>query len=105
EVAEMLNFQRPIAGERVLLVRPDHFRDVLHADLTRRGGVVTDLVAYRTIAESAEAPAVQHLYRLLLEGAVDAVLFASPTGVQRFAEGIGPEHAARLLHHTAVSAI
>jgi uroporphyrinogen III methyltransferase/synthase len=105
EVAEMVNAHRPITSERVLLVRPDHFRDLLAADLTRRGAIVTDLVAYRTISESADAPAAQHLYRLLLEGAVDAVLFASPTGVQRFAELMGREQAADLLNTTAVAAI
>jgi uroporphyrinogen III methyltransferase/synthase len=105
EVTEMLNAKRHISGERVLLVRPDHFREVLAADLERNGAVVTDLVAYRTTIESPDAASVQHLYRELLEGAIDAVIFASPTGVQRFALLIGREQAVDLLNTTAVAAM
>jgi uroporphyrinogen III methyltransferase/synthase len=78
---------------------------VLADELTRHGALVTDLVAYRTIPESPDAPAVQQLYRMLLEGRVDAVIFASPTGVQRFASLIGREQTADLLNTTTVAAM
>ena len=72
---------------------------------TRRGAVVTDLVAYRTAAASPDSPAAQELYRLLLEGKIDAVTFTSPTAVARFASLIGEEQAADLLNTTVVATI
>jgi len=42
---------------------------------------------------------------MLLDGKVDAVTFASPSAVQRFAALIGPEQAADLLNTTVVAAI
>jgi uroporphyrinogen III methyltransferase/synthase len=104
-VSEALTAAGSLDGQAVLLVRPDHLRDVLAAELSRRGAVVTDLVAYRTQAESPDAPDVQEIYRLLLEGRIDAVIFTSPTGVQRFAALIGEEQAADLLSTTRVAAI
>ena len=70
-----------LTNQRVLIVRPDHLRDVLADDLRQRGATVTDLVAYRTAPESADSPAAQNLYRLLLDGRIDAVTFTSPTAV------------------------
>ena len=95
----------PLAGQRVLLVRPDHLRDLVATDLTRRGGVVTDLVAYRTAADPPESPLAQALYRQLLDGEIDAVTFTGPAAVQRFATLIGEEEAADLLNTTAVATI
>ena len=94
-----------LTGQRVLIVRPDHVRDVVAEDLTRRGAQVTDLVAYRTSPASQDSPAVQDLYRMLLDGRVDAVTFTSPTAVRRFAALIGEEQAADLLNTTVVAAI
>lgn len=92
-------------GERVLIVRPDHQFDVVARDLTERGAIVTDLVAYRSTSAPPDAPASQALYRQLLDGTIDAVTFASPTAVSRFAELIGAEQAADLLNTTVVAAI
>jgi uroporphyrinogen III methyltransferase/synthase len=105
DVGETLNGIRPIAGQRVLLVRPDHLRDLLAMDLTRRGALVTDLIAYRTAPESSETPAAQALYRMLLDGAIDAVTFTSATGVRRFVELFGQDQAVDLLNTTVVAAI
>lgn len=104
-IGEAIDAKRATAGQRVLLVRPDHLRDVLAADLMRRGASVTDLVAYRTIPESPDSEAAQRLYRMLLDGAIDAVTFTSATGVRRFAELFGREQAADLLHATLVVSI
>jgi uroporphyrinogen-III synthase len=52
-----------------------------------------------------DSPAAQAIYRMLLDGKVDAVTFASPSAVQRFAALIGPEQAADLLNTTVVAAI
>ena len=74
--------------------------------MASRGADVTDLVAYRTAAESPESPAVQEIYRLLLEGQIDAVTFTSATAVRRFATLFGDvEQAADLLNTTLVVAI
>lgn len=104
-ISEALGARGPLADQRILIVRPDHLRDVLADDLGRRGASVTDLVAYRTAPESPDSPVVQGLYRLLLEGKIDAVTFTNPTAVRVFATLIGEEQAADLLNTTTVAAI
>ena len=104
-IAEAIEAGGSIAGQQVLVVRPDHVRDALARDLAERGAEVTDLVAYRTAPESPESPAVQEIYRMLLEGQIDAVTFTSPTAVRRFASLLGEDQAADLLNTTAVVAI
>jgi uroporphyrinogen III methyltransferase / synthase len=104
-IADAVASRAPLTGQRVLIVRPDHLRDVLADDLNQRGASVTDLVAYRTAPESADSAAAQNLYRLLLDGRIDAVTFTSPTAVSRFAALIGEEQAADLLNTTVVAAI
>jgi uroporphyrinogen III methyltransferase/synthase len=94
-----------IAGARLLVVRPDHLRDIVATDLARRGAAVTDLVAYRTAADPPESPVAQELYRQLLDGQIDAVTFTGPTAVRRFATLIGEEQAADLLNTTVVATI
>jgi len=102
--------QGPLAGARVLVIRPDHGRpersqEGLSAELRRRGADAQDLIAYRTAPEAPESTAAQDLYRQLLEGRIDAVTFTSPTAVQRFADLIGRDQAADLLNTTAVVTI
>jgi len=104
-IANSLLDHAPLNGSSVLVVRPDHERDVLAAALAANGAHVTDLVAYRTAADPPDSPAAQAIYRMLLDGKVDAVTFASPSAVQRFAALIGPEQAADLLNTTVVAAI
>jgi uroporphyrinogen III methyltransferase / synthase len=95
----------PLRDQRVLVVRPGHLHDVVGEDLTRRGALVTDLVAYRTEPGNPDSPAAHDLYRQLLDNSVDAVTFTSPTAVQRFAALVGQEQAADLLNTTTVAAI
>jgi uroporphyrinogen III methyltransferase/synthase len=104
-IGEAIAARTPLAGRRILVIRPDHLRGVIGEDLERRGAVVTDLVAYRTAAAPADSAASQALYRLLLEGKIDAVTFTNPTAVERFASLIGAEQAADLLNTTVVAAI
>jgi uroporphyrinogen III methyltransferase/synthase len=92
-------------GQRVLVVRPEHLRDAIGQDLMKRGGLVTDLIAYRTEPGNPDSPAAQALYRQLLEGQVDAVTFTSPTALRRFATLVGEEQAADLLNTTVVVAV
>ena len=104
-IGDALAAHRPLDHQAVLVVRPDHQRDVLADELTRRGATVTDLVAYRTTADAPDSPAAQSIYRLLLDGQIDAVTFTSPTAVRRFASVIGDEQAPDLLGTTVVATI
>lgn len=108
--ANALEAAGSLSGARVLVVRPDHgrieqARETLAIELGRRGADATDLIAYRTVAGSPESAAAQELYRQLLDGAVDAVTFTTPTAVQRFVDLIGRDQAADLLNQTVVVAI
>lgn len=89
-------------GARVLILRPEHVRGDLASVLDERGAVVTDVIAYRTI-QPREAG--QDIYRMLLDGKVDAVTFASPSSVTQFVELIGRDPAVDLLSTTVVAAI
>ena len=104
-IGDAIEARGPVAGHRILVIRPDHLRDIVGEDLMRRGAAVTDLVAYRTAAASPDSQAAQELYRLLLDGKVDAVTFTNPTAVARFASLIGEEQAADLLNTTVVATI
>lgn len=104
-VGESMNAIKPVADARVLVVRPDHLRAVVAEDLTRRGATVTDLIAYRTTPAPTDSPVAQELYRLLLDGRIDAVTFTSPSAVRRFSALIGKEQAADLLNTIAVATI
>jgi uroporphyrinogen III methyltransferase/synthase len=104
-ISDALHAHAPTAGRHVLIVRPDHERDVLAQALSGEEATVTDLVAYRTAVDPPDSPAAQSIYRMLLDGKIDAVTFASASAVQRFASLIGPEQAADLLNTTVVAAI
>jgi uroporphyrinogen III methyltransferase/synthase len=104
-IGDALVAVRPLDGQNVLIVRPDHLRDLVAQDLTRRGAAVTDLVAYRTAPAAPDSRPAQELYRMLLDSAIDAVTFSSPTAVSRFAALIGEEQAADLLNTTVVATI
>lgn len=88
-----------------MIVRPDFQRDTLAVELARHGASVTDLVAYTTMSATPESADAQDIYKQLLEGRVDAVMFMSPTAVRRFASLIGSEQAADLLRTTVVAAL
>lgn len=104
-VAAAMSAHAPVEGRSVLIVRPDHERNLVADALSERGAAVTDLVAYRTDADPPDSPAAQRIYRLLLDGKIDAVTFTSPTAVRRFASLIGEEQAADLLGTTVVATI
>lgn len=95
----------PLDGLRVLLPRADIGREVIADELRRAGAVVTDVVAYRTVAEETLRDNDPDVYGLLLEGRLDVVTFASASAVRSFARIYGPEQAADLLKHTVVAVI
>jgi uroporphyrinogen III methyltransferase/synthase len=104
-LAPALEAHAPVSGRSILVVRPDHERDLAASALTERGASVTDLIAYHTAADPPDSPAAQRIYRELLDGRIDAVTFASPSAVRRFAAMIGVEQAGDLLSTTTVAAI
>ena len=53
-IVDAIEAKGPLSGRRVLIIRPDHLHNVVGDDLARRGAAVTDLVAYRTAAASAD---------------------------------------------------
>lgn len=94
-----------IKGERFLLPRADIGREVIGEELRKRGGLVTEVIAYRTVAIDPERDGEPDVYRMLLDRRIDVVTFTSPSSVRSFAELYGADAAADLLHTTNVAAI
>jgi uroporphyrinogen III methyltransferase / synthase len=72
-------------GERVLLARAEHARDVLSAGLLERGYEVDVLAVYRTVT-ATPAPAALERVRA---GAVDALTFTSSSTVTNLGDLLG----------------
>jgi uroporphyrinogen III methyltransferase/synthase len=103
-LVEELKRTGPLDGVRFLLPRADIGREVLGEELRRAGAEVVEVVAYRTLP--AREPGPEHdIYRMLLDGAIDAVTFASASSVRNFAQQFGQEQAADLLRTTTVASI
>ena len=87
-VAESLleAFPPPAAGgERVLLARAEHARDVLPAGLSERGYVVDVLAVYRTVTATHDSDALDRVRR----GNVDALTFTSSSTVTNLCDLLG----------------
>jgi uroporphyrinogen III methyltransferase/synthase len=95
----------PVAGTRVLVPRADIGRDVLAVALRAAGAEVTEVVAYRTVTAAEPDERDPDVYKMLLEGRLDAVTFTSGSAVRSFTELFGAEQAADLLAHTVVAVI
>jgi uroporphyrinogen III methyltransferase/synthase len=102
---EALEAIGPVRGTRVLLPRADIGREVIADDLRRAGADVTDVVAYRTTLAQGERDGDRDVYRLLLDGAIDAITFTSASTVRNFAQIHGEEQAADLLRDVVVACI
>jgi uroporphyrinogen-III synthase/uroporphyrinogen III methyltransferase/synthase len=76
-----------VRGRRVLVPRAQEGRPELVDGLTRAGAIVAAPVAYRTVAAPSEALAP--LAAALAKGALDAVVFASPSAVRSVVESLG----------------
>jgi len=94
-----------LEGMRVLLPRADIGREVIAEELRRAGAAVTDVVAYRTVAEDSLPDNDPDVYGLLLEGRIDVVTFTSASAVRSFARICGTDQAADLLKNTVVAVI
>jgi uroporphyrinogen III methyltransferase/synthase len=104
-ISDTMSAFAQLDGRPVLVIRPDVLRTAIGDDLERHGAIVTDLVAYRTEPVTPDSRGAQDLYRMLLDGTVDAVTFTSPTALRRFGVLIGEEQAADLLNTTTVVTI
>jgi uroporphyrinogen III methyltransferase/synthase len=95
----------PLEGARVLLPRADIGREVIAEELRRAGATITDVVAYRTVAEDSLPESDPDVYGMLLEGQIDVVTFTSASAVRSFARICGTDQAADLLKNTVVAVI
>lgn len=95
----------PVDGARVLLPRASIGRELVAERLREAGAIVTDIVAYRTLLNDATRAGEPDVYKLLLEGQIDVVTFASPSAARSFVAIYGAEPAADLLQHTVVAVI
>ncbi len=94
-----------VNGVRFLLPRADIGREVIGEELRKRGGAVTEVVAYRTVAIDPEREGEPDVYRMLLDRRIDVVTFTSPSAVRSFADMYGADVAADLLRTTIVASI
>jgi uroporphyrinogen III methyltransferase / synthase len=104
-ILDALGSAADLAGARVLLPRADIAREMLAEELRRAGAEVTEVAAYRTIRETLSRAEDPDIYKMLLEGEIDVVMFTSASTVRNFAEGLGEEQAADLLRQTVVACI
>jgi uroporphyrinogen III methyltransferase / synthase len=94
-----------LQGARVLLPRADIARELLAEELRASGAVVTEVVAYRTVLATGDRDGDPDVYRMLLEGEIDAVTFTSASTVRNFVEILGHDQAVDLLRTTVVASI
>jgi uroporphyrinogen III methyltransferase/synthase len=103
-VVEAISEAVEVKGLHVLLPRADVGREIIAEELRERGADVTEVVAYRTVAEP-EREGELDVYRMLLERRIDVVTFTSPSAVRSFVQMLGAEPASDLLHATVVACI
>ncbi len=95
----------PLRGQKILLPHADIGREVIAEELRKQGADVTEVIAYRTVAVDADREGEPDVYRMLLEGSIDAVTFTSASAVRNFVRILGAEPAADLLGSTVVACI
>ena len=69
------------------------------------GAEVDDVIAYRTTLAQGAGEGDRDIYRMLLDGEIDAVTFTSASTVRNFAQLHGRDQAADLLAGTTVACI
>ena len=79
-----------LLGRRVLLPRSDHAGRQLPDALRKVGAEVEDVIAYRTLETQSGANNLRDMVR---RGAIDAIVFYSPSAVQHFSDILGSEQA------------
>jgi uroporphyrinogen-III synthase len=86
----------------VLLPRSDRANPDLPAALKQQGGMVTEVVAYRTVRPQKLN---QSVLTAILSGETDAILFYSPSAVHHFEELVGRLRFQMLPETTAIAAV
>jgi uroporphyrinogen-III synthase len=82
-----------IAKSSVLLPRSDRRNEAVPLALREMGASVTEVIAYRTtLPDHIDEAAVERIRR----GAVDVVMFASPSAVQNFVATVGGDDVAKI---------
>ena len=101
-IVAALAAQGVVEGRTFLIPRADIGRDHVARALTEAGATVTEVVAYRTVAEQALP---EEARQSLAAGLIDVVTFTSASAVRSFASIVGAEHAPALLKQTVVAVI
>jgi uroporphyrinogen III methyltransferase/synthase len=104
-ILDALRGHGPLKGRRVLLPRADIAREILAEELRKAGAVVTEVAAYRTLREPLATEGDHDIYKMLLDGRIDVVMFTSASTVRNFAKSLGEDQVADLLHSTVVACI
>lgn len=102
-LVRVLTSRATVRGTRVLLPRSEIGREVIADGLRAAGAIVTEVIAYRTVAE-AEGNDTAAVRRLLIDGRLDAVTFTSGSAVRHFVQMYGADSVA-LLRDTVVAVI
>lgn len=79
-----------LMGRRVFLPRSDHAGRQLPDALRKAGAEVEDVIAYRTLETQSGANNLRDTVR---RGAIDAIVFYSPSAVHHFSDLLGSEQA------------
>ena len=87
-VVEAMTSAAKLEGARVLLPRAHGAREVLPVELRAQGATVTEVEAYRSIAD---ADAAGELRPRLAGGQIDVVTFTSSSTVRSFVDALGTE--------------
>jgi uroporphyrinogen III methyltransferase / synthase len=101
-LVEALTAHGRLSGTRVLLPRSEIGRETIAEGLRAAGALVTDVVAYRTVSESAEG--TLDVRGMLTDGQLDAVTFTSGSAVRSFAHTYGHD-TVDLLRNAVVAVI
>jgi uroporphyrinogen-III synthase len=86
-----------VQGQRILLPRADIARETLALELERRGAVVDEIAAYRTLPATPDPNGLAELRR-----GVDAITFTSSSTVRNFVKLVGKNG---IWRHAAVACI
>ena len=99
---EAVGGEEKLAGLRFLLPRARVARELLPAELARRGAQVDAVEAYQTVRPDADR---EGLMRWITESRVDAIAFTSPSTVNNFAALISADDLADSLRGIIVASI
>ncbi len=98
----LLPLLQDVQGQKILLPRAAQAREVLPQELRKRGALVDEVPAYRTVCPQGKA---QELRTYLQEGKLDLVTFTSSSTVRHLVAMLGEEEAPKLLSRVSIGCI